>query len=196
MDDEAGARKLIGWTRVLVLFLIVASLVSAVLVVGTFVSTVGGVDVVLAVVDRIRAERPSLFVGLLVLGVLVVGYGVFSVVGFVRRMRRAFDEAVHVRVTETGLVVRREGGGYRRSQGVDVPFEAVTAVEYLDPDASSTRLEIGDWRARKFFAGRSRNWVRIERTGEPAVYVGSDRPVELAETVADRVPGVADPEPF
>ena len=196
MKDEAGAASLIRETRVLVPFVIVATLVSAAFVALTFVSTVGGVDVVLTVVNGIRAERPSLFVGLLVVGLLVVGYWVFSIVGFVRRMRRAFDEEIHVRVTENGISVRRDGSGYWRSSGVDVPFDAVTAVEYLDPDESSTRLELGDWRAPKFFAGRSRNWVRLERTGDPAVYVGSDRPVELAETVAGRVPGVANPEPF
>jgi hypothetical protein len=65
IDDEAGAAILIRGTRVLVLFVIVATLVSTVLVTGTFVSTVGGIDVVLAIVDGIRAERPLLFVGLL-----------------------------------------------------------------------------------------------------------------------------------
>jgi hypothetical protein len=196
MKDEAGARNLIRGTRVLALFMIVSTLVSAVVVAGMLVSTIGGVDVVLTVVNGIRTERPSLFVGLLLAGALFVGYSVFSFVGVLSQMRRTFDERVHVRVTETGLSVRRDGSGYWQSSGVDVPFDAVTAVEYLDPDESSTRLELGDWRAKEFFAGRSRNWIRIERTGGPAVYVGSDRPTELAETLARRVPGVADPEPF
>ena len=196
MKDEAGAASLIRGTRVLVLFVIVMTLVSALFVALTFVSTVGGVDVVLAVVSGIRTERPSLFVGLIVVGLLVVGYGVFTIVGFLFQMRRVFDEEVRVRVTETGISVRRDGSRYWQSSGVDVPFDAVTAVEYLDPDESSTRLELGDWRSPKFFAGRSRNWVRLERTGGSAVYVGSDRPVELAETVARQVPGVVTPEPF
>lgn len=196
MKDEAGAASLIRGTRVLVLFTIVVTLVSAVFVARTFVSAVGGVDVVLAIVNEIRAERPSLFAGLIVVGLLVVGYGVFSIVGFVLRMRRVFDKEVHVRVTENGMSVRRDGSGYWQSSGVDIPFDVVTAVEYLDPDESSTRLEPGDWRAQKFFAGRGRNWVRIERSDDSAVYVGSDRPVELAETVAGRTPHVATPEPF
>jgi hypothetical protein len=196
LDDEAGAASLIRGTRVLVLFVIVMTLVSAAFVALTFVSTVGGVDVVLAIVNGIRAERPSLFVGLLVVGLLVVGYGVFSTAGFLLQMRRAFDEEVHVRVTGAGISVRRDGSRYWQSSGEEIPFDAVTAVEYLDPDESSTRLELGDWRAPKFFAGRSRDWVRIERAADPAVYVGSDRPVELAETVARQAPGVANPEPF
>ena len=196
LDDEAGAASLISGTWVLVLFMIVMTLVAAVFVGGTFVSTVGGVDVVLAIVSGIRAERPSLFVGLLVFGLLVVGYGVFSIGGLLFRMRRAFDKEVHVRVTENAISVRRDGSGYWQSPGVEIPFDAVTAVEYPDPDESSTRVELGDWRAKKFIAGRSRSWVRFERAGGPAVYVGSDRPIELAETVARRVPGVANPEPF
>jgi hypothetical protein len=194
--DEAGARTLISWMRVFVLFVIVVTLVSTVVVAGTFVSVIGGVDVVLAVASGLRAERPPLFAGLLVFGVLVVGYGVFSIVGYLLQMRRAFDEEVHVRVTENGVRVRREGSRYWQSSGMEIPFDAITAVEYLDPDESSTRLELGDWRAQKFFAGRSRNWIRIERSDGPAVYVGSDRPLELAETVAERAPGVATPEPF
>jgi len=196
MRDEAGARRLIGWTRVFVLFMLVVTLVATLLVARTFVSAVGGVDAVLAVVNGIRAERPSLFVGLVVVGLLTAGYGVVSTVGFLHRMRGAFDRTVHVRVTENGLSVRREGSGYWQSPGVDVPFDAVTAVEYRDPDESSTRMELGDWRARRFFAGRSRNWIRIERADASAVYVGSDRPVELAETISRRVPGVTNPEPF
>jgi hypothetical protein len=196
MKDEAGAASLIRGTRVLVLFMIVMTLVSAVLVGGTFVSTVGGVDVVLTVASSVRSERPSLFAGLLAFGLLVVGYGVFSTVGLLSQMRGAFDEEVRVRVTEGGISVRRDGNRYWQSSGEEIPFDAVTAVEYLDPDESSTRLELGDWRAPKFFAGRSRNWVRLERAGDPAVYVGSDRPVELAETVARQAPGVANPEPF
>lgn len=196
MRDEAGAGRLIGLVRVFVLFMIVVTIVSAVLVGGSFVSMVGGVDVVLSVARDIRFGRPTLFGGIVLVGLFVVGYGVFSIVGFVLQMRRAFDEEVHVRVTDTGISVRRDGSGYWQSPGVDIPFDTVTAVEYLDPDESSTRVEPSDWRAEKFFAGRSRNWIRIERGGDSTVYVGSDRPVELAETIARRAPGVANPEPF
>jgi hypothetical protein len=79
---------------------------------------------------------------------------------------------------------------------VEIPFDAITGVEYLDPEESSARVELTDWRAQRFFAGRSRNWIRLERGNDPTVYIGSDRPSELAETIARRVPGVENAEPF
>lgn len=196
LDDEAGASRLIGVARLLVLVMIVTTLVSAVLVAGGFVSAVGGIDTVLSIAGAIRAERPRLFLGIAVVGLSIVGYGLFATVGFLLAMGRAFDERVRVRVTDAGVSVRRDGSRYWQSSGVDLPFDAITAVEYADPTGSSTRTELGDWRAPKFLAGRSRSWIRVERDGGPAVYVGSDRPVELAETVARSAPGVESAEPF
>ncbi|MEF8877254.1 MAG: hypothetical protein V5A60_11085 [Haloarculaceae archaeon] len=196
MKDEAGAGRLTGLTRVIVLFVIVVTLVGVVLVGRSFVSMVGGVDVVLSLASDVRFQRPTLFGGIVLVGLFVVGYGVFSIVGFVRGMGRAFDEEVHARVTDAGITVRREGSGYWESSGVEIPFDDITAVEYADPDESSLRVEFGDWRSPKFFAGRSRDWVRIERADGPAVYVGSDRPVELAETIARSAPDVGSAEPF
>ncbi|MEF8791345.1 MAG: hypothetical protein V5A61_14565 [Haloarculaceae archaeon] len=196
MKDEAGAGRLTGLTRVIVLFVIVVTLVGVVLVGRSFVSMVGGVDVVLSLASDVRFQRPTLFGGIVLVGLFVVGYGVFSIVGFVRGMGRAFDEEVHARVTDAGITVRREGRGYWESSGVEIPFDDIAAVEYADPDESSLRVEFGDWRSPKFFAGRSRDWVRIERADGPAVYVGSDRPVELAETIARSAPDVGSAEPF
>ena len=196
MKDEAGAGRLIGLTRVFVLFAIVVTLVGVGLVGSSFVAMVGGVDVVLSLADDVRFQRPLLFGGVVLVALFVVGYSVFSILGFVRGMRRAFDEAVHVRVTDAGVTVRREGSGYWQSSGVEIPLDDIAAVEYADPDESSLRVEFGDWRSPKFFAGRSRDWVRIERAGGPAVYVGSDRPVELAETIARSAPGVGDARSF
>ncbi|MEF8863327.1 MAG: hypothetical protein V5A40_16485 [Haloarculaceae archaeon] len=198
--DEGGAGRLIGFTHLSVGFLIVYTLVSTVLVVtvaaSMFTSAVGGIDVALSIVDGVRSERPAVFAGVLLVGVVTVGVGLLLVVGFVRRTRRAFDRRVHVRVTEEEVTVERDGTRYWQPSGVEIPFGDVTAVEYPDPDESSLRIELGDWRAPKFFAGRSRSWVRIERGNGPAVYVGSDRPVELAETVARNAPGVERVEPF
>lgn len=196
MKDEAGAGRLTGLTRVIVLFVIVVTLVGVVLVGRSFVSMVGGVDVVLSLASDVRFQRPTLFGGIVLVGLFVVGYGVFSIVGFVRGMGRAFDEEVHARVTDAGITVRREGSGYWESSGVEIPFDDIAAVEYADMDESSLRVEFGDWRSPKFFAGRSRDWVRIERADGPAVYVGSDRPVELAETIARSAPDVGSAEPF
>ena len=200
LEDEGGASGLVTVVRVLVLFLIVTTLGSLVLVVvgaaDAFLSAVGGVDVALSIVDDVRSERPLAVVGFLLVGLLSVGFVLFSIVGFLLQVRRAFDQRVHVRVTDAGVSVRREGSRYWQSSGVEIPFDAITAVERPDSDESSVRVELGDLRAPKFLAGRRRNWVRLERGDDPAVYVGSDRPVELAETIARRAPGVESSEPF
>jgi len=200
IQDEEGARSHIRFTRVAVLLLVVFTLASMVLLMrsaaATFVSAVGGTDVALSILDDIRSEQPLEFGILLLVGLLIVAFSVFLIGGFMLQMRRAFDEQTHVRVTDTGVTVRREGGRYWQSSGVDVPFDAITSVEYVDPDQSSIRVRPGDWRAQKFFAGRSRNWVRIERDDDSAVYVGSDRPLALAETIVRGAPRVETAEPF
>lgn len=69
------------------------------------------------------------------------------------------------------------------------------AVEYNDP-AGDLRVTLGDIRAKQFIGGRAADWVRIERDGASAVYVGSDRPRELAGIVADLAPNVDGPQPY
>lgn len=192
MKDESGAKSKIKFVRIFVLFLVVFTLASTVLVVVNATSMFGGVDAVLSILDTIWAEQPIF----LLVGLLIVSYGLFTIVGFLRAMGRAFDKRIHVRVTETGVTVQREGSGHWQSSGVEIPFDAITTVEYLDPDASSTRIELSDVRAQQFFAGRSQNWIRLERANDSAVYIGSDRPVELAETIAQRAPSVGTVEPF
>lgn len=199
--DEGGAGRPIRFTRVAVLFLVLFTLASIVLVVvsaaSMFTSATGSVEVVLTLLESVRSERPLAFVGLpLFFVVLPPLVGLLLIVGFVRAMGRAFDERIHVRVTEDRVTVQRYGSRYWQSSGVEIPFDAITAVEYLDPEGSSTRLELGDWRDQRFFAGRSRNSIRIERGDGPAVYIGSDRPTELAETIARGVPAVENAEPF
>jgi len=201
IGDEAGAKRLIGFAHVAVLFLIVFTLASIVLVVvnaaSVFTSAAGGIDVVPTILEAVRSERLLAFVGLSLLFLVIPLFtGALLIVGFLPAMGRAFDERIHVRVTEGGVTVRRDGSRRWQSSGVDIPFDAITAVENLDPEESSARVELTDWRAQRFFAGRSRDWIRIERDDGPAVYIGSDRPSELARTIPRGVPGVENAEPF
>lgn len=202
MRDEEGAAGLISKTRLLLLFLVAGSVLSFVFVVADAVLNLapafGGLDAILARVGDFPSEQSLPVVGLLVFVLLfVVVVFLVPVVAMVRLLGKAFDERVHVRVTDAGVDVQRNGGiRYRQSSGVDVPFDAITAVEYADPEEPSYRVELGDWRAPKFFAGRSQDWVRLERGDGSAVYVGSDRPVELAETIARQAPSVEAVEPF
>lgn len=196
VEDEAGAGRLVGVTRVVVPLVVVVTLAGVGIVAGRFVSAIGGLDVALAIVGGIRSENPLVFVGGLLVGLVLVGYSAFLLVGFARQPRRAFEGRVHVRVTDAGVTVERDGSRLGQSSRVEVPFDAISAVEYLDPDESSTRVDVRELRAPKFLAGRSRDWVRLDRSGDPAVYVGSDRPIELAETIVRRVPDVETAEPF
>jgi len=200
MRDEEGARRLIKLSRALVLFLVVSVVVSATFVVWNvvnwFISPIGGVDVALSIVSGVRSERPLVFAGGILLLLFVIAYGFFSIGGFLLMMREAFDKQVHISVTDSGVSVHRDGSRSWQSSGVEIPLDAITSVEYLDPEESSIRVELGDWRSKQFFAGRSRSWIRIERTDGATVYVGSDRPFELAETIARMAPDVETTYPF
>lgn len=196
LNDEEGAKGLIRFTRIFVVFLIVVTLIFGFFVLRSMANVVGGVDVALQIVNSIRSERPLVFAGLGLFVVLVVSYGVFSVVGFAFQMRQAFDKEVHTRVTDTEVSVQRKGSGFWQSSELEIPFNAITSVEYLHPDKSSTRIEFGDARSKQFFAGRSKDWVRIERSDDQTVYIGSDRPRELAEMIAQGAPNVANAKQF
>jgi len=200
MRDEEGAGGILSRIRILVAFLVVASLAAAVLVSIEILQRVaglfGGMAALRALVARLGADRPLLLAAFAVGGLLLLVVCVAAVRLLVTNLRRALDAVVHVRVTEDGVRVTREGSQYWQSSGVEVPFDAITAVEYVDPEASSFRAELGDARAPKFFAGRSRDWVRLERAQGPAVYVGSDRPRELAEAIAQEVPGGLSATPY
>jgi hypothetical protein len=160
------------------------------------VSRVGGMVALGAVVDRLVADQPVLVAAVVLAALLCCLVGVASLWMFTRNLGRAFDREVRVRVTDAGVSVERSGSRYWQSPGVEVAFDDITAVEYVHPEESSFRVELRDLRAPKFFAGRSRDWVRLERTNGPAIYVGSDRPRELAETIAREVPGDVTARPF
>lgn len=194
MRDETGAGSLIGWVRILIAFLIVSSLGAVALVV--FVGSQGGefapVD---GFVDGLVTGQSGV-VAFVVAGIVFLLVGVAFVWLFVKNVGRAVGKEVHTQVTDDGVSVSRTGSQYWQSSGVDIPFDVITSIEYVDPEASSFRMELRDFRAPKFFAGRSRNWIRLERAHGPAVYIGSDRPQELAAAIAQRVTGNVRVEPF
>ncbi|PSQ19626.1 hypothetical protein BRD00_00945 [Halobacteriales archaeon QS_8_69_26] len=150
------------------------------------------------VVGTVVSDLPPdilLFIGLFC--VVFVG-GMLGTVVVGARMVRGGGQArdrVHTRVTDRGVEIDREGARVMGSAGLTVPFESVTAVEYSDPEGDP-KVNLEDARAKKFIAGRSSDWVRIGRYDDPAVYVGSDRPRELADVVAGLAPNVAEAEPF
>jgi hypothetical protein len=200
LGDDGGAGGLVGWVRVAVALLAVGSLVAAALVVTAAVrgvaAEVGGTGPLREFAVRLVADRPAVAVGVALAGLLFLIAGAALVRSFAANVGRALETEVRVRVSDDGVRVRRTGGQRWQSSGVDVPFADVVAVEYVDPEESSFRVELGDMRGPKFFAGRSRRWVRLERAGGPAVYIGSDRPRDLAAAVAEQVPGDVTARPF
>ena len=134
-----------------------------------------------------------LFLAIFVL--LVVGSLLLGVVMVVRGGSTTSRNEVYTRVTDGGIQIDREGGTFGQSSGVMIPLESVTAVEYNDPEGD-LKMNLGDVRAKTFIAGRGTDWVRIDRSDGPAVYVGSDRPRMLAEVVGDLAPNVDGPRPF
>jgi len=126
---------------------------------------------------------------------LVVGSLLLGVVMVLRGGSTISRNEVHTRVTDGGIQIDREGGMFGQSSGVMIPLESVTAVEYNDPEGD-LKMNLGDVRAKTFIAGRGADWVRIDRSDGPAVYVGSDRPRMLAEVVGDLAPNVDGPRPF
>ena len=195
MDDPAGAGGLRSTTYLLVGGMVAVTLVGLVVfglpLVSQFVSKIGGVDGLTRIASRTVADRPLVAVAALGILLLPAAWLLVSVVGMVRGLQRAFDTRIEIRVTDREVAISRDGSRRGQSAGVRIPMETITAVEYNDPELSSTRLEIGDLRAPTFLAGRSTTWIRLERQNEPAVYVGSDRPRELAETIATSAPAVA-----
>ena len=157
---------------------------------------IGVVDLTVSIMTSLWSERPIEFVGIVLIILFSVFYMIALLGGFLLSMRGAFDKQVHTRVTDSGVSVRREGSWLGQSSRADIAFDAITGVEYLDPEESSTRLEMDDLRSKQFLAGRSKNWIRVERGDAPTVYIGSDRPLELAEAIARRSPGVESAEPF
>ena len=199
MRDEAGAKPYIKYVYLVVVFLIVNAVVGGTLVAWSamdWFAPIGVVDLTVSIMTSLWSERPFEFVGIVLIILFSVFYMVALLGGFLLSMRGTFDKQVHTRVTDSGVSVRREGSWLGQSSRADIAFDAITGVEYLDPEESSTRLEMDDLRSKQFFAGRSKNWIRVKRGDAPTVYIGSDRPLELAEAIARRSPGVESAEPF
>ena len=199
MRDEAGAKPYIKYVYLVVVFLIVNAVVGGTLVAWSamdWFAPIGVVDLTVSIMTSLWSERPFEFVGIVLIILFAVFYMVALLGGFLLSMRGTFDKQVHTRVTDSGVSVRREGSWLGQSSRADIAFDAITGVEYLDPEESSTRLEMDDLRSKQFFAGRSKNWIRVKRGDAPTVYIGSDRPLELAEAIARRSSGVESAEPF
>ena len=199
MRDEAGAKPYIKYVYLVVVFLIVNAVVGGTLIAWSatdWFAPIGVVDLTVSLMTSLWSERPFEFVAIVLIILFSVFYMVALLGGFLLSMRGTFDKQVHTRVTDSGVSVRREGSWLGQSSRADIAFDAITGVEYLDPEESSTRLEMDDLRSKQFFAGRSKNWIRVERGDAPTVYIGSDRPLELAEAIVRRSPGVESAEPF
>ena len=199
MRDEAGAKPYIKYVYLVVVFLIVNAVVGGTLIAWSamdWFAPIGVVDLTVSIMTSLWSERPFEFVGIVLIILFSVFYMVALLGGFLLSMRGTFDKQVHTRVTDSGVSVRREGSWLGQSSRADIAFDAITGVEYLDPEESSTRLEMDDLRSKQFFAGRSKNWIRVKRGDAPTVYIGSDRPLELAEAIARRSSGVESAEPF
>jgi hypothetical protein len=199
MRDEAGAKPYTKYVYLAVVFLIVNAVVGGTLIPWSamdWFAPIGVVDLTVSIMTSLWSERPIEFVGIVLIILFSVFYMVALLGGFLLSMRGTFDKQVHTRVTDSGVSVRREGSWLGQSSRADIAFDAITGVEYLDPEESSTRLEMDDLRSKQFFAGRSKNWIRVERGDAPTVYIGSDRPLELAEAIVRRSPGVESAEPF
>lgn len=128
---------------------------------------------------------------------------------------RAFQMQVDVRVTDAGVEIARTGNPLGSGTTVAVPFERIGRVQYSDPNAEPhiyvPRADHGaDWfmvdadpdmQLDGTVGGRKpanvySDGVRIERVDGPPVYVGSSRPVELAETIAAQAPRVRGAQPL
>lgn len=200
MRDEEGAGGLTGRLRIFVVVFTVVTLVAAGFVVWGWVdgalASVGGAGAVWESFGDLAAGNPLFLLGFAIAALVIIVFTVLSIRGLSGAFDRELNKQVRVRVTDAGVTIERSGSRNWESAGEAVPFDSITAVEYVDPEESSFRVELGDVRAPKFIAGRSRDWVRIERADAAAVYVGSDSPRELAAAIAERVPGGVTPTPY
>jgi hypothetical protein len=127
-------------------------------------------------------------------GVVLV---IFAVAAYI-----AFGRRAHVRVTDTGVDIDLNWLGFNSSSGVEVSFSDIAGVEYTVPDGSYIRVKPGESTgANRYMAPRNsqgtyRDGIRIERINDDPVYVGTERPAELAETIVERTPGVESAAPF
>lgn len=136
----------------------------------------------------------------------MLGAGATVLFLFVGVLYGTLSLGYRVRVTDGGVQIRPVGDLFWEGQSLDVPFEAVSRVQYNDPEGPYLYGKSGEEAAgAEFFKivpntsySKSMNTyhdgVRIERVDGPPVYVGSDRHVELAETIAERSPDVESAE--
>jgi hypothetical protein len=145
--------------------------------------------------------------GVVVVGVVPAYFGVVWVGGIVLVIVAvaayvAFGRRVDVRVTDRGVDVTLNWYGLDSSSGVDIPYADVAGVEYTVPDGSHIRVKTGEGTgANRYMVpqqdqGTYRDGIRIERHDDDPVYVGSERPAELADAIVERTPGVERAEPF
>lgn len=115
IQGREGANCLIGLTRGLFGFMIIAFVISTVLVgimaVSMFGSAFGGVEAIWSFARDVYARQPLLIAAFAVPVVLMILFFLVGVFGMKRGMRKAFSEQVTVRLTESELSVRQEGGG-------------------------------------------------------------------------------------
>jgi hypothetical protein len=200
MSESENAGRLMGWLRKSIPVLVLLTLVAVVLVgfsiLQQFAASLGGTSGLMNLANNILGD------GIVVVGAFVLGGIVMLLISgamvrsLIRNVRGALETEVGVQVSDNGVRVIRSGAQSWQSSGVDIPFDAITAIEIVDPEESSFRMEMSDGRAPKFLAGRSKQWVRVERDPGKTVYIGSDRPQELAETIAAQVPGNVPATPY
>jgi hypothetical protein len=194
MSESENAGRLMGWLRksipVLVLLTLVAVVIVGFSILQQFAASLGGTSGLMNLANNILGD------GIVVVGAFVLGGIVMLLISgamvrsLIRNVRGALETEVGVQVSDNGVRVIRSGAQSWQSSGVDIPFDAITAIEFVDPEESSFRIDISDGQSPKFLAGRSKQWVRLERDSGKTVYIGSDRPQALAETIAAQVPSV------
>ncbi len=130
------------------------------------------------------------------------------VVGGLLAWRSWATSEVLTRVTGDGIEIERANGRLREPTRVHLEFENVASVQFSEPTVPRIRVTEAD-RAKWGPGGRFRGGpptfkvdrrtfsadlypggVRIEHTGGPPVYVGSERPLELATAIAKSAPDV------
>lgn len=158
-------------------------------------------------------------------GPLVVGVvGLLGIGGLVYAHRSRLR--VDVRITDSGVVIQQNWSPPWSSSGVVVPFDDISRVQYSEASGSHIQVSTQDYRDNRRsmreadgfitfntrehrpqtymvtsrpYRGVNTNYrggIRIERVDSPPVYVGSERPAELARIIADRAPGVERAEQF
>lgn len=140
---------------------------------------------------------------------VAVVVGTYALVGVLFWiLLRGIRAEAHVRVTDTGVEAELTPEPLIGNvSSAVVPFEDITRVQYSEPSGGHIHVTNEDqWEAtreadnpRTFmvtsgssreFSGTYRGGIRIEQADGPPVYIGSERPVELATAIVDRAGSV------